>query len=425
MSYRLYPFVLIAIWSCPTGGAFCDEARIQELAPSKPPRAIRVATFNVSLNRSEPGQLTKDLLSGSDPQCRALATVIRSVQPDILLLNEVDYSTEADNAGLFHDHYLSDSSSDLLGGSAWNMPFRFSTESNTGLASQLDLNRNGKIDDPEDAWGFGRFPGQYAMAVLSRYEIDLDATRTFQKLLWSDLPDALEPAFPDTGEKYYTPEIWKQLRLPSKSLWDVVIKIPQGPLHLLASHPTPPVFDGPEDRNGCRNHDEIRLLLEYISGDSLTAASGRWLEFWQDDRGRTGALASNALFVIAGDLNCDPHDGDSRREALVRLLEHPRVQSEPIPASQGAVQAARTQGKKNLSHHGDPQYDTGDFNDNAVGNLRIDYVLPSSGLKVIQAGVVWPELPEGDAELSDLLKRLDEASDHHLVWVDLQPHQQN
>jgi len=30
-------------------------------------------------------------------------------------------------------------------------------------------------------------------------------------------------------------------------------------IHILASHPTPPVFDGVEDRNGRRNHDEIRL----------------------------------------------------------------------------------------------------------------------------------------------------------------------
>ena len=35
--------------------------------------------------------------------------------------------------------------------------------------------------------------------------------------------------------------------------------------HLLASHPTPPVFDGDEDRNGKRNHDEVRLIADYIN----------------------------------------------------------------------------------------------------------------------------------------------------------------
>ena len=34
-------------------------------------------------------------------------------------------------------------------------------------------------------------------------------------------------------------------------------------VHFLVSHPTPPVFDGPEDRNGPRNYDEIRFWADY------------------------------------------------------------------------------------------------------------------------------------------------------------------
>ena len=36
-------------------------------------------------------------------------------------------------------------------------------------------------------------------------------------------------------------------------------------VHVLASHPTPPTFDGAEDRNGRRNHDEIRFWADYVS----------------------------------------------------------------------------------------------------------------------------------------------------------------
>ena len=54
--------------------------------------------------------------------------------------------------------------------------------------------------------------------------------------------------------------------LSSKSHWDVPIDIDGTVVHFLVSHPTPPVFDGPEDRNGTRNADEIRLWADYISG---------------------------------------------------------------------------------------------------------------------------------------------------------------
>ncbi|MDQ3106173.1 MAG: GAF domain-containing protein, partial [Actinomycetota bacterium] len=49
------------------------------------------------------------------------------------------------------------------------------------------------------------------------------------------------------------------LRLSSKSHWDVTLNIGGTLVHALVSHPTPPVFDGTEDRNGKRNHDEIRF----------------------------------------------------------------------------------------------------------------------------------------------------------------------
>ena len=35
-------------------------------------------------------------------------------------------------------------------------------------------------------------------------------------------------------------------------------------MHLLVAHPTPPTFDGAEDRNGTRNHDEIRFWADYV-----------------------------------------------------------------------------------------------------------------------------------------------------------------
>ena len=45
----------------------------------------------------------------------------------------------------------------------------------------MDLDRDGKTDGPGDAFGFGKFPGQYAMALLSRHPLDVERIRTFQQ----------------------------------------------------------------------------------------------------------------------------------------------------------------------------------------------------------------------------------------------------
>ena len=85
--------------------------------------------------------------------------------------------------------------------------------------------------------------------------------------------------------------------------------------------------------------------------------------------------------------------------------------------SEGAVEAAEAQGEANQSHAGNPTLDTADLPDDTVGNLRVDYALPSNGLDVLAADVFWPS--GGDA-LSRLVQIEPLASsDHRLVWVDL------
>jgi endonuclease/exonuclease/phosphatase family metal-dependent hydrolase len=174
-------------------------------------------------------------------------------------------------------------------------------------------------------------------------------------------------------------------------------------VHFLVSHPTPPVFDGPEDRNGARNADEIRLWQEYLSPGAQA-----WL---CDDAGRCGGLAANARFVIAGDLNNDPVDGDGRHEAIVGLLEHPRVLRMATPRSEGGAETARAYAAKGLQHRGAPEHVTGDFGPKA-GAMRLDYVLPSTGFELRGNGVFWPASNDPSAAIAD-------GSDHHLVWVDL------
>ncbi len=382
-------------------------------ACARPPSApIRVATFNASLNRNTAGQLRTDL-AGTDSQAQAVAEIVQRVRPGILLINEFDWDETGESARLFHDRYLAVSQqvSGESGAEAIEYPFWYTASVNTGVPSGHDLDNDGTVGASAvayggDALGFGFFPGQYGMVVYSRFPLVEEQIRTFQSFLWRDMPDALLPVDPVTGEPWYSDAELAVLPLSSKSHWDVPVDIAGHRVHLLISHPTPPVFDGPEDRNGRRNHDEIRFWSDYITPDSAT--------YLYDDRGTGGGLADGASFIIMGDQNADPFDGDSHQRPISMLLEHHRVDRSVAPSSPGAPEQTRLQGGYNEQHTGDPRWDTSDFADGerGPGNLRLDYVLPSKDLDVMDAGVFWP--------LSDdPLFALVGVSDHRLVWVDV------
>jgi hypothetical protein len=379
---------------------------------------LRVATFNASLNRFSEGQLLADLSTPDDPQAQRIAEIIQRVRPDVLLLNEFDYDPAAVDA--FRDNYLAVGHN---GAAPIAYPYAFIDESNTGVLPDepVDFDNNGAFGLPGDAFGFGFFPGQFGMLVLSRYPILTDDVRTFQMFLWRDMPGALLPDDPTTPEPgdYYTKDELDVFRLSSKSHWDIPIRVGgRSVVHVLAAHPTPPVFDDPViDQNGRRNYDEIRFWADYVH-------PGRSRYIYDDD-GDRGGLRPGASFVILGDYNADPFDGDSVAGAANLLLDSPRVNDRFTPSSVGAAQDAVEDGGVNLDHVGDPAHDTADFGDNppfGPGNLRVDYVLPSRRLRVIDGGVFWPteddplfrlvgdDDPDADVPLS---------SDHRLVWLDL------
>jgi hypothetical protein len=281
-------------------------------------------------------------------------------------------------------------------------PYAYTAPSNTGIPSGFDLNNDGSVGGPDDAYGFGLFPGQFGMAVYSRFPIDYDAIRTFQLFRWADMPGALIP--PD----WFTPEELAVVRLSSKSHWDVPIEIGRKTVHFLVSHPTPPVFDGPEDRNGRRNFDEIRLWADYIT-------PGR-AGYIYDDAGRRGGLKPGSLFVIAGDQNSDPNDGDSIPGAAQQLLDNPLVNTSVTPTSAGAVEQALLQDGVNLTHRTPARFDTADFAE-PPGNLRVDYVLPRKSLRITDARVFWPTTDDPLFRLVGVFPF--PTSDHKLVWVDV------
>lgn len=404
------------------------------------PPSVRIATFNASLNRASAGLAQSDFAQPYDPdetnaaqelrrrQAANVAEVIQRVRPDVLLINEFDYApataTLPASIDSFRENYLEISQN---GAKPIDYPFAFTAESNTGIPSGFDLdNSGGTPGGPNDAFGFGFFPGQFGMAVFSRYPIDAGAIRTFQHFLWKDMPGALLPHYPDpyepdpelSGDPWYSDAELDVFRLSSKSHWDIPILVRGKTIHFLVSHPTPPVFDGLEDRNGTRNFDEIRFWADYITPGGA--------DYIYDDDGVEGGLAPGSAFVIAGDENSDPLDGDSIDGAIQQLIDHPLINDTNTPDSLGGPQqsALQTTGGINAAHLSDPAFDTADFAE-PPGNLHADYVLPRENLEIVDSAVFWPLNTD---PLFRLVGVFDFAlisiggfptSDHRLVWIDL------
>ena len=379
------------------------------------PTTLRIATYNIEDTR------TQDLKNPDQPRLKAAAALLQELRADILLINEITYDQpgtpgfeegdqEGGNATRFARTFLEQSQQADLEGLQYQV---FTAPTNTGMASGYDLDRNGVVLDaiPEvpapgpdgkpapqtregrtyggDAWGFGMFPGQYGMALYVREGLTIlhDSVRTFRLLPWNAMPDALLPRQPDTDDLWYEGPVGEAFRLSSKSHWDVPVRLPDGQvIHVFASHPTPPAFDGEEGRNKRRNHDEIRFWADYLDNASYIV----------DDNGQRGGLPAGAAFVIIGDLNADPDEGSGHRQShwSIATRSYPRIEGSYVPVADSMGRA--------LFPEIDPD-------DTATWGLRADYVLPSSNTKVVDGGV-WRRPPAFDIEVSD----------HFPVWIEIQ-----
>ena len=378
------------------------------------PTTLRIATYNIEDTR------TQDLKNPDHPRLKAAAALLQELRADILLVNEITYDQpgtpgfeegdiEGGNATRFSSTFLERSQQTGLEGLSYQV---FTAPTNTGIASGYDLDRNDAMlnaipDVPApgpdgkparqtpdgrtyggDSWGFGMFPGQYGMALYVREGLTIlhDSVRTFRKLPWKSMPGALLPMQPGTDDLWYEGPVGEAFRLSSKSHWDVPVRLPNGQvIHILASHPTPPGFDGEEGRNKRRNHDEIRLWADYLDNAPYIV----------DDNGQPGGLPADAAFVIIGDLNADPDEGSAINDPIGSLLlAHPRIEGSYVPTADSIGRAL---------------FPDLDADDTAEWGLRADYVLPSSNTKVVDGGV-WRRPPAFDVEVSD----------HFPVWIEIQ-----
>lgn len=326
---------------------------------------LRIATYNVDMSARGPGLVLQSLNKGGNAQQKAVVDVIVALNSDVLLLTGLDYDARGETlAGL----------ATLLRQSGISYPYQMALRPNSGLPTGFDLDGNGRFGQARDAMAYGRYPGEGGMAILSK--LPFGAVRDFTGFLWANMPQNLSP---DTD-----PALRALQRLSSNGHYEVAVTLPNGDsLRLLAYGATPPVFDGSNDRNGKRNHDETAFWLRLIAED---------LPF----------DPPKAPFVVLGQTNLDPMDGEGRTEAIKDLMS---ILQDPKPMG--------TSGRSDLNHKGDPQLDTALYD--GLGGLRVVQILPSPDMTVFNAGVIWP--PDTDP----MAQTLATASHHRPVWVDVRP----
>ena len=127
------------------------------------------------------------------------------------------------------------------------------------------------------------------------------------------------------------------------------------------------------------------------------------------------AGSSREKFVIAGDQNSDPLDGDSipGDPATARASAHQRRSRRRAraPPRRRSCRAGSTRPAA-------IRFDTADFADNAPGNLRADYVLPRKNLQIVDGAVFWPVQASPLFPLTGVFPF--PSSDHRAVWIDVQ-----
>lgn len=290
--------------------------------------------------------MLRDLLSGKDDQAEAALRVIAAADADVLVLMDVDW----DHGGLGLAA-LERRLADL--GQAY--PHTLALRPNSGMPSGVDLDGDGTTHEARDAMGYGWFTGDSGLAILSR--VPLGEVRDESAVIWSTRSDAAD-LLPEAARA--------TVPLATTAQWIVPLRLSTGTATLITLSAGTPVFDGPEDRNGLRNRDELVFVTEQA------------------------AIGPNP--IVMGRANQDPDRGEGIRDALRALLDLPTLQ-DPVPrAPNGTDDTVAWDGP---------------------GPMRVDYVLPPRAWTVTASGVIWPDPDDALREL------VEEAGNARLVWVEV------
>lgn len=326
-------------------------------------QSIRIATFHIELTRDGPGIALRDIRR-AHPQIKALRSIIHTVNPDILLITGIAYDHEQKTIADF---------ADFVG----NYPYYFSLRPSSGYPSGYDLNMNGKSTDRQDALSYGRFPGHQGMAILSKHRIG-NAWQDYSTMSFTKLFHISTMKQKDFHDKYseQSPLVFQNIKTPIKDLpfsssghWVVPINISATrTVHLLTFSATAPLISRNSDMtalNLLRNHSELFFWMLFLDN-------------------AFGIVPKD--FILLGNANTDPYQGNGARALIGRLITHPALQ-DPIGNTPTVYWAAKTK----------------------LAPMRVDYILPSRTLVIRASGIHNPASPAEE-----------KASQHRLIWVDIE-----
>ncbi|MFC0582109.1 endonuclease/exonuclease/phosphatase family protein [Micrococcoides hystricis] len=351
--------------------------------------SVRMATINAQLVASEEGELIAQLENGEDERAKRLAATLQTQRPKVVALTGFDYDEAEEALKLFQERYLAEpqDSTDPI-----QYRYTFVAPVNAGVDSGSDLNHDGTVGGPEDAFGHGKFPGQGGMVLLSQLPIKESQIRTFTKFKWEDMPNN------HLSETKFTSIERKVMPLMSRSLWEIPVVSGRDTISLVVTHFSVAQDLGEEQAEQGRRLDQLQFLDDFLSG-------GDQADYIVDDEGRSGGIASNRQYVVLGQLNADPTDDKSQRDFLRQHAAPGQFTSE------GANTFFRS---------------SSDYNSTAITDLRpqktqgerLNYVLAKRGTtSVVDAGVFWPNPA---AEEAVFLPEPDAAGiTYRLVWADL------
>lgn len=372
--------------------------------------SLRVATVNAGLSEDEEGALAERLEGGQDEAAQMLARNIQKTRPDVLLITDIDTDTHVPD--IFKDQYLAEAQADGEAGSKDLSPldyrYVYAASTNAGVQSGADLNGNGSTGDAGDAFGVGHFEGQRSMILYSRYPIKQDEVRTFNDLIWSELPGN------SLDTEKYSKLVRSVLPLNSTSLWDVPLDVDGETVHVVATGLTP---DQGEGADADRRLDQLRFLNMYLSdSDELRDLT--------DDAGAYGGLEQEANAVVLGALgpdleSLDENVGQKRQDAAEELetfLDSGELDvAKPSSAGAQCEDDASPQIRTILDFVCATQYATRI----GGGTSRSDYVAAANGSTVSKSGIE-AAMSRAVAEKSSAgTSSASSAGARRMVWADV------
>jgi 3-phytase len=399
----------LAAWGCQSGKATEDDSSEASTttagsggsgggggADSGPVR-LRVGHFNLR------EMSTAKLLDESDEQATAAAQILARFAPDIISINELQFDMQGvptpsmpgapgttgwgqfDVFGADNAHRLADRIA--AAGTPEGYEHRLIFVGNSGYyweGSTLGFD-----------WfilrGWGEFRGRFNTAILSRYPILLDQVRIISDVPWDALPENhIAKMKAETGI-----DVPPGFPIFEKGLNIVPVQVNDEVLHLVLLHTVSPAFD---PINPYRNYDELRALVMFLDGQLPGVEP----------------LPPDAKFMIVGDLNADPDDGDGLPGAIQQVLDHPSVIA--VFGAGAGTKGNNGQYNTYLSGCG---LDDGSIVQNPTQKfqLQLDYLLPSTNLgEPLETFLFFPDF-QTEREDFDLACR---ASDHRFAYTDIQ-----